>query len=452
MFTRSSTRGIAAVLVVASVALAACGSDDSSSESVDSQSATTDVVTTEPTPTEPTPTEPTPTEPTPTEPTATEPVDTTDAEGAGGGAVWRGIEPNTTPMSPEDSSAIDAAFQEILDTTGDQIPGMWIGIWNAETGQYSAAYGKAVLDGADATIEDHGRIGSVTKTFTATAVLERVDAGELALDDTIADILPDLADTYPDVADITIDQLLGMQSGIPDYANNGLVLQSVVESPTTELTPTEIIDRVLTELDLEPAGTGGYSTTNYLILGEMLEAVDGRPVHEILNDVAAEAGLTDSALGAPGDNSMPDPSSHGYLMEAGAASIAEIGATIEPGTDATDWTVSWGGAGGGMYSTIADLGLWAATGSGTSLLSDDLIAQRLSTRPTVEGIDYGLGIIDFGNGWIGHSGQLIGWESLVLYDTDTGDVAVAIVNETASLEAVIFALGSIFPDYGETLF
>jgi D-alanyl-D-alanine carboxypeptidase len=139
-------------------------------------------------------------------------------------------------------------------------------------------------------------------------------------------------------------------------------------------------------------------------------------------------------------------------MEAGAASIAEIGATIEPGTDATDWTVSWGGAGGGMYSTIADLGLWAATGSGTSLLSDDLIAQRLSTRPTVEGLDYGLGIIDFGNGWIGHSGQLIGWESLVLYDTDTGDVAVAIVNETASLVAVEFALGSIFPDYGETLF
>ncbi len=119
MFTRSSTRGVAAVLVVASVALAACGSDDSSSESVDTQAATTDVVTTEPSTTEPTS----------TEPTATEPVDTTDAEGAGGGAVWRGIEPNTTPMSPEDSAAIDALFQEILDTAGDQVPGMWIGIW-----------------------------------------------------------------------------------------------------------------------------------------------------------------------------------------------------------------------------------------------------------------------------------------------------------------------------------
>jgi D-alanyl-D-alanine carboxypeptidase len=242
-----------------------------------------------------------------------------------------------------------------------------------------------------------------------------------------------------------------MQSGIPDYANTGLVIQQVVDDPTIELAASEIIDQVLTELDLEPAGTGGYSTTNYLILGEMLVAIDGRPVEEIINEVVAEAGLTSSALGAPGDNTMPDPFSHGYVMQAGAADLAEIGATVEPGTDVTDWTVSWGGAGGGMYSTIADLGLWAASGSGTSLLSDDLIEQRLTTRKTVEGLDYGLGIIDFGNGWIGHSGQLIGWEALVLYDTDTGDVAVAVVNETSSLIAAEFALATIFPDFGEAL-
>jgi D-alanyl-D-alanine carboxypeptidase len=405
------------------VALAACGSDDSSSEPVGTQAVTTDPATSDPATSEP----------------------------DGAGAVWQGIAPNTTPMSAEDSAAIDATFQEILDPAGDEVPGMWVGIWSAEAGQYSAAYGKAELGGADASIDDHGRIGSVTKTFTATAILKRVDSGELSLQDTIADILPDLAASYPDVAAITIDQLLGMQSGIPDYANTGLVIQQVVEDPTIELTASEIIDQVLTELDLEPAGTGGYSTTNYLILGEMLEAIDGRPVEEIVNEVVAEAGLTSSALGAPGDNTMPDPFSHGYVMQAGAEEFAEIGATVEPSTDVTDWTVSWGGAGGGMYSTIADLGLWAASGSGTSLLSEGLIEQRLTTRKTVEGLDYGLGIIDFGNGWIGHSGQLIGWEALVLYDTDTGDVAVAIVNETSSLIVAEVALATIFPDYGETL-
>lgn len=73
------------------------------------------------------------------------------------------------------------------------------------------------------------------------------------------------------------------------------------------------------------------------------------------------------------------------------------------------------------------------------------------TRKTVEGLDYGLGIIDFGNGWIGHSGQLIGWEALVLYDTDTGDVAVTVVNETSGIFGAEIAIATIFPDYGETL-
>lgn len=433
MFIRTSPRRLASAFIVASVALAACGSDDSSSEPVETQSVTTDPATSEPAATEPATSDPATSEP------------------DGTAAVWQGIEPNATPMGPEDSAAIDATFQEILEPAGDEVPGMWVGIWSSEAGQYSAAYGKAELGGTDATIDDLGRIGSVTKTFTATAILKRVDSGELALEDTIADILPDLAASYPDVAAITIDQLLGMQSGIPDYANTGLVIQQVVDDPTIELAASEIIDQVLTELDLEPAGTGGYSTTNYLILGEMLVAIDGRPVEEIINEVVAEAGLTSSALGAPGDNTMPDPFSHGYVMQAGAADLAEIGATVEPGTDVTDWTVSWGGAGGGMYSTIADLGLWAASGSGTSLLSDDLIEQRLTTRKTVEGLDYGLGIIDFGNGWIGHSGQLIGWEALVLYDTDTGDVAVAVVNETSSLISAEFALATIFPDFGEAL-
>lgn len=443
MSTWKSPRRLASALLVASVALAACGSDDSSSEPVGTQAVTTDPATSEPAATDPVSTEPAEAEPATSVPATSEPDRAA--------AVWQGIEPNTTPMGADDSAAVDATFQEILDSAGDELPGMWVGIWSAETGQYSAAYGKAELGGADATIDDHGRIGSVTKTFTATAILKRVDSGELSLEDTIADILPDLAAAYPDVAAITIDQLLGMQSGIPDYANTGLVIQQVVDDPTIELTASEIIDQVLTELDLEPAGTGGYSTTNYLILGEMLVAIDGRPVEEIINEVATEAGLTSSVLGGPGDNTMPDPSSHGYVMQAGAEEFAEIGATVEPGTDVTDWTVSWGGAGGGMYSTIADLGTWAASGSGTSLLSEGLIEQRLTTRKTVEGLDYGLGIIDFGNGWIGHSGQLIGWEALVLYDTDTGDVAVAIVNETSSLIAAEIALAAIFPDYGETL-
>lgn len=78
------------------------------------------------------------------------------------------------------------------------------------------------------------------------------------------------------------------------------------------------------------------------------------------------AGLTQSALQVPEVTKMPDPASHGYVAATGAKEMEAIGATVMPGTDVSDWTVSWGQAGGGMYSTIADLGTWAGTGLGTT--------------------------------------------------------------------------------------
>ena len=82
---------------------------------------------------------------------------------------------------------------------------------------------------------------------------------------------------------------------------------------------------------------------------------------------------------------MPEPASHGYVAATGAKELEAIGATVKAGTDVSDWTVSWGQAGGGMYSTIADLGTWAATGLGTSLLPADLAAKRLAAQKVPEG-------------------------------------------------------------------
>jgi D-alanyl-D-alanine carboxypeptidase len=327
---------------------------------------------------------------------------------------------------------------------------MWIGVWDPTKGSHIGAYGQAVVDGAAATVEDHSRIGSVTKTFTAVAVLEQVEKGELSLTDTIEDVLPDMAAQYPDLATITVDQLLGMRSGIPDYANTGIVTGPVVEDPTKVWTVDEIIAAVMAAGGLQPPGTGGYSTTNYLILGEMLEKVTGEPVEQVITDLADRAGLPDTALQDPAETTMPDPYSHGYLNDPGVQSLADSGITAESGQDVTDWTVSWGQAGGGMYSTVADLGAWAATGLGNTLLPQALGEQRLTTQPIPEG-SYGLGIFDWGNGWIGHTGQLIGWESLVAYNTETGAVCVGLVNEAGSLIYVMQVISGVFPDLVEGL-
>ena len=75
----------------------------------------------------------------------------------------------------------------------------------------------------------------------------------------------------------------------------------------------------------------------------------------------------------------------------------------------------------------------------------DLAAERLDFQPIPEG-SYGLGVFDYGNGWIGHSGQIIGWESIVYYDTDTGAAFTAIVNDTGNATAAELVAYAIFPD------
>ena len=121
-------------------------------------------------------------------------------------------------MSDADAAAIDQTVQDAIAELPD-LAGLWIGVWHPDKGFHLEAYGDAVKDSEPATIDQHGRIGSVTKTFTTTAILQQVAEGNLSLDATISDVLPDLATEYPDIADVTVRQLAGMRSPIQDYAN-----------------------------------------------------------------------------------------------------------------------------------------------------------------------------------------------------------------------------------------
>jgi D-alanyl-D-alanine carboxypeptidase len=346
------------------------------------------------------------------------------------------IAPNTTPAD-DDTAAEWRALAEASLTAAEGTPGMWIAMSDPDLGYWTAALGDAVTDTTAATVEDHGRIGSVTKTFTAVGILLLVDAGELALDDTVADAAPGIAEQFPDVADRTVRELLDMSSGIPDYANApGTVIAETVANPDKVWTPEELINSALTTSDIRPSGTAGYSTTGYTILGEILADHTDLAVHEAVTAVATEAGLTHTALNAPDDNALPAPSSHGYVEPAGVVDLEEVGTTVEPGTDVTDWSNSSGGAGGGMYSIVDELFTWAGTGSGTTLLSDDLATERLTTSTDLGGIGtYGLGIQEVIPGWIGHEGQVIGWMAVVMYEPATGKTFAAIVNSTGGLTA-----------------
>jgi D-alanyl-D-alanine carboxypeptidase len=366
---------------------------------------------------------------------------TAPSDDSGGSA---GVEVPTAPMSDADAAVIDDAAMAALAEGAGEVPGMWVGVWDPAKGVHLAAYGDAVAEETPATIDDSGRIGSITKTFTATAVLQQVAAGALSLDDTVADVLPDLAAELPDIADITVEQLLSMQSGIPEY--EFLVVPDVLANPTEPIDLDEVIVETV-ESGVEPAGTAGYSTTNYLILGKMLEELTGQPSEDVLNDLAADAGLTTTALTVGDDIEMSDPKSAGYVNEPAALELQAQGIDVEPLGDVSSYNPNWGGTGGSMYSTIEDLGAWAATGFGNDFLPPELAAQRLEAAPLGEiGVNYGLGLMDFGNGWYGHTGEILGWNSIAANNPETGATFVAYVNESGSLLATFGTAIVAFPD------
>ncbi|MFM8303207.1 MAG: serine hydrolase domain-containing protein [Actinomycetota bacterium] len=328
-------------------------------------------------------------------------------------------------MSAKNAAKVEAKVREALAAV-PTIPGAWIGVWDPKKGAYLGAFGDAATGGAATTTADSFRIGSITKSFTAVVILSLIAGGELALTDTIAERLPALAAKYPQVADITIQQLLSMTSGITDYANvptNGIVPQAVA-NPSRVFTADELITAGI-EGGVTP-GTTGYSTTNYIILGEIAEAVTGTPIEALIAErVTKPLGLNKTVLPAPESTSAPQPQSRGYVID--SAELVSSGAPAVPtGTDVTDWN-SWGQAGGGMWSTLEDLGAFAASESGNSLLPKKLAKARLKTKTVQEGLDYGLGIIKWGP-WVGHQGEALGYETWALHNTKTGVTYVGVVN------------------------
>ena len=352
-------------------------------------------------------------------------------------------------MSDKDKSVIDAGINSIL-KDNPEIPAIYIGVWDPQRGAYQQAYGLAdVANKRPASIEDHFRIGSVTKSFMATIMLLLVDEGIASLTDTVAETVPDLAEQFPSLAAITIEQLLGMTSGIPDYMNvRDAAVAALVETPATEWTPEQLI-RFGVDGEIQPAGTGGYSTTNYIILQEIAEKLTGESIQELIRKKITEPlGMNNTALPYNKDTMLPEPFSHGYLSTACTAELEKYGAKpIPAGTDTTDWNASYGQGGGGMHSTIADLGIWAASMGGNALLSDELAKTRLQWKDiNAAPFMYGLGIIKFMS-QIGHEGEAIGWEGWTGHDPDTGLTAVVFTNSCADLIQVIEGLSVVDPAF-----
>ncbi|WUT00996.1 beta-lactamase family protein [Streptomyces sp. NBC_00708] len=298
--------------------------------------------------------------------------------------------------NPLDSAALDAAIDHVHRAG---MPGLFAEVrhgdhvWRGAAGVADTATGRPVDAGM------RHRVGSVTKTFTAAAVLRRAESGRIGLDVPIGRYLPKLVPGERGEA-ITVRMLINHTSGLAEYlpyaypslkafpalAETGA--QSLDDHRFTRFDPEELIALGVGAPAVgTPGGAPGlYSNTNYLLLAELLAEVTGTTAEEcITRDVIERAGLRDTTF--PTGPEIEGP--HSRLYEAWFGKI-------DPPRDYSVFDMSWTGPSASLISTVADLNLFYAQLMAGKIVGPSSLEQMRRTGPVIsqEGkvIEYGLGL------------------------------------------------------------
>ncbi|MEU8758943.1 serine hydrolase domain-containing protein [Streptomyces sp. NPDC048659] len=393
-------------LTVPAAAGAAYGATAPAPEPPGPVAATTTADTPTPSPVSPSPLSPTPVSPSPVSPSPVSPTPTSPSPSSSGDSFPQ--------LSPAVAAQLDSAIKGVM--TEANVPGVMVALSAPGKGEYIRSFG--IADKATGQQMSPGlymRIGSETKTFTVTALLQLVDQGKVGLDDPIGDYVSGV----PNGDRITLRELAGMRSGLYNYSMDEGFFKALTSDPQRPFTPQELLDYSFKHpVNFAPGAQFEYSNTNTILLGLVVEKVSGMPLHDYIDQkVVRPAGLKHTSF--PTGAEFPHPHAHGYTNQTATGQVE----------DATDWNPSWGWAAGAMVSDLQDMRTWAKVVATGTLLTADTQAQRLKTGSTSGMTDtgYGLGIFDV-QGWIGHNGSLPGYESLTIYLPQEQATLVVLLN------------------------
>lgn len=273
----------------------------------------------------------------------------------------------------------------------------------------------------------HHRIGSVTKTFTATLLLKAAAEGRLSLDDPIDMYIKGV----PNGDEITLRQMSDMTSGIASYTEDDQYDNKYLADPTRAWAPQELARVGIEDSPLaDPGKEWHYSNTNYVLLGLVLEQVTGKPIGELYEkEIIKPLHMKETSF-PNADLALPQAYDHGYTLQGQPPT--------GPLADATHWNPSAAWTAGGMISTVDDLLVYGhALGTGEGLLPPEQQAERLtsflhSPPPLTPEKAYGIGLINQ-RGWLGHTGELPGYNTTLYYNAELHATAVVEVNDDVSL-------------------
>jgi len=324
----------------------------------------------------------------------------------------------------EFEAQVDGAAAAVLESSG--VPSASVAVIRDDHVVLVRAYGKARLEPSTAAnpAMRYG-IGSISKQFTAAAVMMLVEQGKLSLDDPVAKYFPALTRAN----EVRIRDLLNHTSGYRDYWPQDYVPEFMLTPITVEQL---MHDWAMQPLDFTPGTQYQYSNTGYVIAGAIVEKVSGQPLFELLRQRIFEPLGMQSVVDI-NRGRLASTDAGGYLRYA-----------LGPPRPAPKEGAGWLFAAGGLAMTAGDLARWDLAVLDGKLLAPASLAAMTTTRVLANGASaqYGLGLdvyMQSGRRVLEHGGEVSGFVAENVLYPDQHAAIVVLTNQDASSAAETLA-------------
>jgi D-alanyl-D-alanine carboxypeptidase len=303
-------------------------------------------------------------------------------------------------LDPALKARVDRIASEVLEQTG--VPSASVAVVDHGKLVYTHGYGMARLAGGDsaaveATPEMRYSIGSISKQFTAAAILILQEEGKLSLDDRVGKYIPGLTRGN----EVTIREILSHTSGYQDYWPEDYVMTPMLKPESAQ----QIMDTWAKKpLDFEPGTKWQYSNTNFVIAGKIVEAVTGAPLMDLLvSRIFRPLGM--KSVWNSDETKLTAVDATPYYRHA----LGPLRVAPKEGR-------GWMFAAGELAMTAHDLALWDQSLIAQTVLKPDSYKQMFTEVMLKDGkgTHYGLGVEVMdrdGHRSIEHSGEVSGFVS-----------------------------------------
>ena len=324
-------------------------------------------------------------------------------------------------------TALTAAAQAPIDAGAT--PGLQFAAWRGGDVVFSQGFGQANLEtGTPLTPASVLLVGSVTKQFTAAVMLQLQQEGRLSLDDALARYRPDI----PRAQDLILRRMLNHTSGLGNYTDRpdrAELMQAARADRTTAQNVAEVVAHQ-PFMAYEPGQGWAYSNSAYVLLGALIEQIDGRSLAEAMKARLFDPlGLADTALDEAARVVRHRASGYTPHPGGGFDNAAYVSMTFPAGA-------------GALRSTCDDLCRWSEALHGGRVLDADGLHQMLTPGRLIDGSmplnrrglarDYGLGLVVTERPRLGrvamHDGDIMGFSAIVCRFLDTGLNAAVVSN------------------------